>query len=44
VLAALNFAHELQQLRDETRQRDTEVARTLAGLQLKLDALLRDAG
>src|SRR5690606_37109943 len=44
VLAALNFAHGLQQLRDETRQRDTEVARTLAGLQLKLDALLRDAG
>ncbi|GAA3915219.1 cell division protein ZapA [Luteimonas lutimaris] len=40
VLAALNFAHELQQLRDETERRDTEITRTLGELQRKLDALL----
>jgi cell division protein ZapA len=43
VLAALNLAHELQQLRDEARQRDQEVARILADLQRKLDALLDTA-
>ena len=40
VLAALNFAHELQQLRDETERRDRELARTLGDLQRKLDAVL----
>jgi cell division protein ZapA len=40
VLAALNLAHELQQLRDESGRRDRELARTLGDLQSKLDALL----
>jgi len=40
VLAALNFAHELQQLRDETERRNGELSRTLGELQRKLDALL----
>jgi cell division protein ZapA len=39
VLAALNLAHELQQLRDENGARDRELARTLDGLQRKLDGL-----
>ena len=40
VLAALNFAHELQQLRDEDESRHRELARTLGELQRKLDGLL----
>ena len=40
VLAALNLAHELQQLREQSGKRDRELARTLDGLQSKLDALL----
>lgn len=40
VLAALNLAHELQQLRDASARRDRELARTLGDLQRKLDALL----
>lgn len=40
VLAALNLAHELQQLRDDSSRRDREVARTLDEMQRKLDALL----
>lgn len=40
VLAALNLAHELQQLRDESGKRDRQLARTLGELQAKLDALL----
>lgn len=40
VLAALNFAHELQMQRDESDRRDRELARTLGDLQRKLDALL----
>ena len=40
VLAALNLAHELQQLRDETAKRERELGRTLGELQRKLDALL----
>lgn len=40
VLAALNLAHELQQLRDDTGRRDREVARTLDDMQRKLDTLL----
>jgi cell division protein ZapA len=40
VLAALNLAHELQQLRDDNGRRDREVARTLDEMQRKLDALL----
>ncbi|MCW0391213.1 cell division protein ZapA [Xanthomonas sontii] len=37
VLAALNLAHELQQLRDEQGQREREMARTLADLNRRLD-------
>jgi len=40
VLAALNLAHELEQLRDDAERRDRELARTLEALQRKLDALL----
>lgn len=40
VLAALNLAHELQQLRDDRGRLDRELARTLEELQRKLDGLL----
>lgn len=40
VLAALNLAHELQQLRDESSARDRELTRTLAELHHKLDGAL----
>ena len=40
VLAALNLAHELQQLRDEQSGRGEDVARALASLQRKLDDAL----
>ena len=40
VLAALNLAHELQQLRHDNEQRDRELARTLSDLQRKLDGAL----
>ncbi|MEP6633383.1 MAG: cell division protein ZapA [Luteimonas sp.] len=40
VLAALNLAHELQQLRQDNKARDRELERTLGELQNKLDALL----
>lgn len=43
VLAALNLAHELQQLRSENDQRDRELTRTLSDLQRKLDGLLDPA-
>lgn len=43
VLAALNLAHELQQLRGENEQRDRELTRTLGDLQRKLDGLLDPA-
>lgn len=39
VLAALNLAHELQQLREENDARDRELVRTLDGLQRRLDAV-----
>jgi cell division protein ZapA len=39
VLAALNLAHELEQLRNEQRSRDRELTRTLTELNRKLDAL-----
>lgn len=39
VLAALNLAHELQQLRDETERREREIAGALSLLQGRLDAL-----
>ena len=39
VLAALNLAHELQQLRDYNASRDRELARVLDGLQRRLDGL-----
>lgn len=40
VLAALNLAHELQQLRDEQQARSREVERTLQDLHRKLDSAL----
>lgn len=40
VLAALNLAHELQQLRDESSAREKELSRTLADLHRKLDGVL----
>ena len=40
VLAALNMAHELQQLRDENSARERELTRTLAELHRKLDGAL----
>lgn len=40
VLAALNLAHELQQVRVENAQRDREMAGLLEGLQRKLDDLI----
>jgi cell division protein ZapA len=39
VLAALNFAHELQQLRGDGGNRDRELSRTLDELHRKLDSL-----
>ena len=43
VLAALNLANELQQLRDETERRDRDLRRTLDGVEQQLDALLDGA-
>ena len=40
VLAALNLAHEWQQLRDEQQARSREVERTLQDLHRKLDSAL----
>jgi cell division protein ZapA len=40
VLAALNFAHELLQLRNDGEGRDRELARTLGDLHRRLDGLL----
>ena len=40
VLAALNLAHELEQLRASNERRERELARVLSVLQVKLDALL----
>jgi cell division protein ZapA len=40
VLAALNLAHELDQLKRENEQRDRQIMRTLASLQARIDALL----
>ena len=40
VLAALNLAHELQQLRSDQDRRERELARTLGDLNRKLDGLL----
>jgi cell division protein ZapA len=40
VLAALNLAHELQQLRADGSNHDRELARTLDSLQRKLDGAL----
>lgn len=39
VLAALNLAHELQQLRDASEKRDHQLAHMLGELQGRLDAL-----
>lgn len=43
VLAALNLAHELQQMKDETTRRDRELARTVGTLQRTLDQIAEDA-
>jgi cell division protein ZapA len=43
VLAALNLAHELQQLRDTDSGRERELVRTLDELQRKLDNALDTA-
>ena len=43
VLAALNLAHELQQLRHDNERRDRELTRTVADLQRKLDGVLEPA-
>ncbi len=40
VLAALNMAHELQQLRDENSARERELSRTLDELHRRLDGAL----
>ena len=40
VLAALNLAHELQQLRSDSDNRDRELKHTLGDLHRKLDGLL----
>ena len=39
VLAALNLAHDLQQLRSDHQDRDRELERTLGDLHRKLDGL-----
>lgn len=39
VLAALNFAHELQQIRDQDTEGAQELTRTLGDLNRKLDGL-----
>jgi len=43
VLAALNMAHELQQLRDENSAHEREFSRTLGELHRKLDGALGSA-
>ena len=43
VLAALNLAHELQQLKDDTSRRDRDLTRTLDLLQRKLDQVEDEA-
>ena len=43
VLAALNLAHELQQLRDERSARDREISNTLDDLHRKLDGVLESS-
>lgn len=40
VLAALNLAHELQQVRDDSERRERELARMLDDMQRRLDTLL----
>lgn len=40
VLAALNLAHELQQVRDDSERRERELARVLDDMQRRLDTLL----
>jgi cell division protein ZapA len=44
VLAALNLAHELQQLRDSGSGHERELQRTLDEIQRKLDGALQQAG
>jgi cell division protein ZapA len=44
VLAALNLAHELQQLRNAGNGHERELRRTLDDIQRKLDGALQQAG
>ena len=39
VLAALNLAHDLQQVRGDTERRDRELAKTVGAMQRRLDDL-----
>ena len=43
VLAALNLAHELQQLRDGIERRESELSRTMADVNRRLDDLFEPA-
>ena len=43
VLAALNLAHELQQLRDDNEHRERELSRTLIDVNRRLDDLFEPA-
>ena len=40
VLAALNLAHELEQLKRSNEQRDREITRSLQAMQARIDAML----
>ncbi|KIQ97814.1 cell division protein ZapA [Lysobacter sp. A03] len=42
VLAALNLAHDLEQLREETARRENDLSRSFGELNRKLDGLFSD--
>lgn len=42
VLAALNLAHDLQQLREETSRHDEDLSRSLSQMSRKIDGLFED--
>ena len=43
VLAALNLAHDLEQLREETARREKDLSRSFGELNRKLDGLFNDS-
>ncbi|WP_222563858.1 cell division protein ZapA [Novilysobacter antarcticus] len=43
VLAALNLAHDLEQLREDTARREKDLARSFGELNRKLDGLFNDS-